>query len=675
MSHGKEDNSNDDKPTSTRRTILYCVFAVFVLTTFSTGLYYCVEMMKTLQDDQLKLEERVFDLEKQNKDVYNLMLLMTKSMQNITLKVRQTAENLNSDTYRTHPDNHRTLRERRNINNAPQAIPKGRNENSPQENELQRTIHSFRREMFSLNDRLRALLRYNDKTDVTGPPGNPGLPGKPGPPGLPGNNGRDGYHGTRGEIGSQGPEGKQGPLGPPGKDGLNGINGIPGLPGYKGQKGEKGSSGRNGRDGNNGLPGPMGPTGQNGRQGVRGSKGEPGECGPCYFNFPRAAETIRDEEREQIQPHVTYTKWGSSNCPVANKLLYSGHIGMSKYRQPNGEYTGSNVVCVPVNSKRRITKRQIFADLNNEAYSYFLKPRVDKPTKKWESVNKTTEQSEPILKFEKTNRTTEGSFVDDGKRETTTNETNNESITTKEIEGPTESQTKSSVSNQDILGGEKTTGQSLSTSKAIGSKISVHSPTRSQTTRTRRETAAPTESHRKTTTTSTRETTTASKDTPTRKETSPTAKQQSSSPSRGQGQTNTGNPSPSRQQTTNDNEYNEEPKYIPKYAGMIGTRKYIPCAVCDVEEQSEQIMIPAQTSCPPEYEVQYQGYLMNYHHGTQAANIICVNDQALGISPSSDAGIRKIVSKYLSHIVVDCTTFPCPPLNHAELLKCVVCSK
>ena len=70
----------------------------------------------------------------------------------------------------------------------------------------------------------------------------------------------------------------------------------------------------------------MGPTGKNGRQGVRGSKGEPGECGPCYFNFPRAAETIREEEKERVKQHVTYTKWGSSNCPVANKLLYSGKV-------------------------------------------------------------------------------------------------------------------------------------------------------------------------------------------------------------------------------------------------------------------------------------------------------------------------------------------------------------
>ena len=118
-----------------------------------------------------------------------------------------------------------------------------------------------------------------------------------------------------------------------------------------------------------------------------------------------------------------------------------------------------------------------------------------------------------------------------------------------------------------------------------------------------------------------------------------------------------------------------ESRYIPRYADMIGTRKYIPCAVCDIEEQSEHRMIPAESTCPNGWQLQYQGYLMNYHHGTQAGNVICVSDQALGISPSSDAGIRKIVSQYLSHIVIDCKTFPCPPLNHAELLKCVVCSK
>ena len=144
MSHEKEENFKNGK--STRRIIVYCIFTVIVLATFSTGFYFCVETAKTLREDHLKLEERVFNLEKENKDVYNLMLLMTKSMQNITLKVRQTAEN-------SHPDTYRTVRERRNVETAPQAIPKGRTETSPQENELQRTIHSFRREMFSLNDR------------------------------------------------------------------------------------------------------------------------------------------------------------------------------------------------------------------------------------------------------------------------------------------------------------------------------------------------------------------------------------------------------------------------------------------------------------------------------------------------------------------------------------------
>lgn len=116
-------------------------------------------------------------------------------------------------------------------------------------------------------------------------------------------------------------------------------------------------------------------------------------------------------------------------------------------------------------------------------------------------------------------------------------------------------------------------------------------------------------------------------------------------------------------------------RFVPKYAELVGTRKYISCSVCDALDRSEKLMIPASVVCPDTWSVEYQGYLMNYHHGTAQANLICVNDQALGVSPSSDAGIREIISMYLSHVKTDCTTFPCPPLNYQELLKCVVCSK
>lgn len=116
-------------------------------------------------------------------------------------------------------------------------------------------------------------------------------------------------------------------------------------------------------------------------------------------------------------------------------------------------------------------------------------------------------------------------------------------------------------------------------------------------------------------------------------------------------------------------------RFIPRYADLVGTRKYVPCSVCDAIDKAEKLMIPSTNECPDTWSVEYQGYLMNYHHGTKHSNLICVNDQALGISPSSDAGIREIISKYLTHVKTDCSTFPCPPLNYKELLKCVVCSK
>lgn len=577
---------NNGKPLRKGKRIFYwslCCGILFALV--CGGFYYCLEYAARLKTLQKRLESRVITVESEQRETYKLMFQMTSTLQSITQKLEATKRtqrvpadplliiNKDKDPLR--------LRWRRNLESS--ALPAARS--SRQIEVLERTIHSFRREMFSLNDRLRVLLRYNDQQSNPGPPGEPGKPGKTGPPGVPGSNGRDGYHGARGEPGAQGPEGPQGPKGASGKDGLNGKNGIPGVPGFKGQKGNKGGKGTNGRHGRDGIPGRIGPPGLPGRQGPPGVKGEAGVCSPCYYpasRFLHARDDYAEEEESSKGRQVTYTKWGSSNCPRSSRIVYSGHIGMSKYEHEPGIYTGSNVVCMPIQTKKRRRNRrqtsdyndnndssdlsEFFADEGTEPYSYFLRqPKFPLNPKKHKSNDKVSNSNKS--KFSR--------LLD------------------------------SSMPNRDFV------------------------------------------SNQNTTTTTSNPTTTSSS----------TTKQKS------------------RVSRTTIRSKRSQDKYIPKYADMVGTRKYIPCAVCDIEDQAQQIMVPASSSCPLDWTMQYHGYLMNYHHGTQAANIICVNDQALGISPSSDAGIRRIVSKYLSHIVTDCSTFPCPPLNHSELLKCVVCSK
>lgn len=114
--------------------------------------------------------------------------------------------------------------------------------------------------------------------------------------------------------------------------------------------------------------------------------------------------------------------------------------------------------------------------------------------------------------------------------------------------------------------------------------------------------------------------------------------------------------------------------FVPSYSKLTGTRKYVPCAACHIEGKSAKLMIPSRTQCPKSWRIEYQGYLMNYHHDSKESEILCVYDQAMGANPSSDAGIREIISTYMTHLRIDCDTIPCPPF-HEDLLKCVVCSK
>ena len=293
---------------------------------------------------------------------------------------------------------------------------------------------------------------------------------------------------------------------------------------------------------------------------------------------------------------------------------------MSKYN--NEEITtGSNVICIPVHSKRsRLKKRQIFSATP-------FHPFVETQQQNNRNTNKSellkNNDSTIISYNNSTNSTTSTTTFTKNNNSNNNNNNNNNNITTEShLDFKNGADSNKAIDKQKVKNVDQKNDEKKNRTKTDdGDKFSVLPDTEFEPTY---EDAPPQTTLSPTTTTTTTEST---------------------------------------------------KSYVPRYANMIGTRKYIPCAVCDIEEQSEHRMIPAESTCPNGWQLQYQGYLMNYHHGTQAGNVICVNDQALGISPSSDAGIRKIVSQYLSHVVIDCKTFPCPPLNHAELLKCVVCSK
>ena len=97
----------------------------------------------------------------------------------------------------------------------------------------------------------------------------------------------------------------------------------------------------------------------------------------------------------------------------------------------------------------------------------------------------------------------------------------------------------------------------------------------------------------------------------------------------------------------------------------------VPCAVCQVSAAAT-LMIPAKTSCPSAWSVQYHGYLMSGHYGhPSATQYICVDHH-----PEYFEGRRTNLNGNLLYGVrTVCGSLPCPPYENNRLLPCVVCSK
>ena len=79
-------------------------------------------------------------------------------------------------------------------------------------------------------------------------------------------------------------------------------------------------------------------------------------------------------------------------------------------------------------------------------------------------------------------------------------------------------------------------------------------------------------------------------------------------------------------------------------------------------------MIPAKTTCPEHWTVEYEGYLMS---DPQHSTYVCV-DQSLG----SVAGKRAHSEEHaqLSVVGAKCGGLQCPPYSEEKELSCVVCT-
>ena len=98
----------------------------------------------------------------------------------------------------------------------------------------------------------------------------------------------------------------------------------------------------------------------------------------------------------------------------------------------------------------------------------------------------------------------------------------------------------------------------------------------------------------------------------------------------------------------------------------------VPCAVCYTPEKTVQVMIPAKTTCPRSWTVEYTGYLMTANSGHRNnKEYICVDKDSEPVPGSA----LNVGGALLYHVTATCTGIPCPPYDNKKYIACVVCTK
>ena len=97
-----------------------------------------------------------------------------------------------------------------------------------------------------------------------------------------------------------------------------------------------------------------------------------------------------------------------------------------------------------------------------------------------------------------------------------------------------------------------------------------------------------------------------------------------------------------------------------------------PCAVCHATLRESTLMIPARTSCPETWTLEYCGYLMTaYYNHPSRRSAECVDKD----SESIPGGVANTNGALFYHTEATCNGIPCPPYDPQKELTCAVCTK
>ena len=97
----------------------------------------------------------------------------------------------------------------------------------------------------------------------------------------------------------------------------------------------------------------------------------------------------------------------------------------------------------------------------------------------------------------------------------------------------------------------------------------------------------------------------------------------------------------------------------------------VPCAVCYASTRVAVTMIPAKTTCPSTWTLEYSGYLMSGHINHRRTMYECIDknpDSVPGTASNTNGAV-------FYHVEANCNGMACPPYNPQKELTCAVCTK
>lgn len=100
----------------------------------------------------------------------------------------------------------------------------------------------------------------------------------------------------------------------------------------------------------------------------------------------------------------------------------------------------------------------------------------------------------------------------------------------------------------------------------------------------------------------------------------------------------------------------------------------VPCAVCHVNSTTALIMIPAKSTCPTGWNMQYNGYLVSNSNDANRHpyDYVCLHNDAEYLTEGSRQ--HAMYSHDFFPVKAACGSLPCPPYKNAQYITCVVCT-